>query len=151
MQHKDFKSKTLWWIGITFTNQKTLMQWVNLLLQNSKWSFTSLLSLLIFGFPLSNKFSFTINISLYYQIPFVKSKIFQKYFFPYCINEWKNLTAEIRNSKSVNILKKLITCEKRKTHYFHSMIHSVLNSLPAQDFNLVIWRDINVDMVLEIK
>ena len=48
------------------------------------------------------------------------------------------LTAEIRNSKSVCILNKCIRCNKRKTYYSPSMVHSVLNSLPAFDFDLVI-------------
>ena len=38
---------------------------------------------------------------------------------------------EIRNSKSVSAFKTLIKCKKKKTHYSESMIHSVLNSLPA--------------------
>ena len=32
----------------------------------------------------------------------------------YYINEWKNLTVEIRNSKSVGAFKKLSKCEKEK-------------------------------------
>ena len=70
--------------------------------------------------------------------PLPRTKSFKNTFFPYCINEWNNLTVEIRNSKSVSAFKKLIKCEKKKTHYSQSMIHSVLNSLPTLDFNLVI-------------
>ena len=40
--------------------------------------------------------------------PFLsRTKSFKNTFFPYCINEWNNLTAEIRNSKSVSAFKKL--------------------------------------------
>ena len=31
---------------------------------------------------------------------------FKNTFFPYCINEWNNLKADIRNAKSLNIFKK---------------------------------------------
>ena len=47
-------------------------------------------------------------------------------------------TVEIGNSKSVSTLKKSIKYRKKKTQYSRSMIHSVLNSLPALEFNLVI-------------
>ena len=71
--------------------------------------------------------------------PMSRTKSFKNTFSPYFINEWNNLTVEIRNSKSVSAFKKLIKCKKKKkTHYSQSMIHSVLNSLPALDFNLVI-------------
>ena len=43
-----------------------------------------------------------------------RTKSFKNTFFPYCINEWNNLTVEIRNSKSVGAFKKLIKCEKKK-------------------------------------
>ena len=43
-----------------------------------------------------------------------RTKSFKNTFFPYCINEWNNLTAEVRNSKSVSALKKLVKCEKKK-------------------------------------
>ena len=59
-----------------------------------------------------------------------RTKSFKNTFFPYCINEWNNLTVEIRTSKPVSAFKKLIKCEKKKTLYSQSMIHSVLNSLP---------------------
>ena len=74
--------------------------------------------------------------------PLSRTKSFKNTFFPYCINEWNtvewNLTVEIRNSKSVSALKKMIKCEKKsKAQYSQSMIHSALNSLTALDFNLV--------------
>ena len=51
---------------------------------------------------------------------------FKNTFFPYCINEWNNLKASIRNAESLNIFKKLIISEKkRKILYFQCMIHSV--------------------------
>ena len=43
-----------------------------------------------------------------------KTKSFKNTFFPYYINEWNNLTVEIRNSKSVGAFKKLSKCEKEK-------------------------------------
>ena len=43
---------------------------------------------------------------------------FFKTCFPYCINEWSNLTVEIRNSKSVGAFKKLIKCEKKENSIF---------------------------------
>ena len=51
-----------------------------------------------------------------------RTKFFKNTFFPYCINEWNNLTVEIRNSKLVSTFKKLIKCEKKKTQYSQSMI-----------------------------
>ena len=53
-----------------------------------------------------------------------RTKSFKKSFFPYCINEWNNLTVEIRNAKSINIFKKSIINEKKKTHYLVFTIHS---------------------------
>ena len=43
-----------------------------------------------------------------------RTKSFKNTFFPYCINECNNLTVEIRNSKSVSVLKKLNECEKKR-------------------------------------
>ena len=43
-----------------------------------------------------------------------RTKSFKNTFFPYCINEWNNLTVEIRNSKSVSAFKKLIKFKKKK-------------------------------------
>ena len=83
------------------------------------------LSLLIFGFPLSNKYHLR-SVSA----PVIKTAFssFIDTFCTSCINEW-NVTVEIRNSKSVSALKKLMKCEKKKTHYSVSMIHLALNSL----------------------
>ena len=67
-----------------------------------------------------------------------RTKSFKNTFFSYCINEWNNLTVEIRSSKLVSTLKKSIKCKKKETQYSQSIIHSVLNSLPALDFNFVI-------------
>ena len=47
-----------------------------------------------------------------------RTKSFKNTFFPYCINEWKNLTVEIRISKSVSAFKKLIKCEKKENSLF---------------------------------
>ena len=50
--------------------------------------------------------------------PLSRKKSFKNTFFLYCINEWNNLTVEIRNSKSVSALKKLIKCEKKENSIF---------------------------------
>ena len=48
-----------------------------------------------------------------------RTKSFKKSFFPYCINEWNNnLTAKIRNGKSINIFKKSIINEKQENSLF---------------------------------
>ena len=54
------------------------------------------------------------------RIPHVMSitTSFKNTFFPYCLNEWSNLTAEIRNSKSVGAFKKSIKCEKKENSIF---------------------------------
>ena len=39
---------------------------------------------------------------------------FKNTFFPYCINEWNNLTVEIRKSKSVAAFKNLLNAKKKK-------------------------------------
>ena len=41
-----------------------------------------------------------------------RTKSFKKSSFPYCINEWNNLKADIRNAKSISIFKKLIVGKK---------------------------------------
>ena len=41
-----------------------------------------------------------------------RTQSFNKTFFPYCINEWNNLKADIRNVKSISIFKKLILSKK---------------------------------------
>ena len=43
---------------------------------------------------------------------------FKNTFFPYCVNEWNNLKADIRNAKSLNIFKKLIISEKKENPLF---------------------------------
>ena len=58
-------------------------------------------------FPFSRKLFTKIIISLYYKTTSNKNKILQT-FFPYCINEWNKLKVEIRNAKSINILKNLL-------------------------------------------
>ena len=40
--------------------------------------------------------------------PMSRTKSFKNAFFPYCINEWNNLTVKIRNSKSVSFLNQLL-------------------------------------------
>ena len=48
--------------------------------------------------------------------PFLsRTKSFKNTFCSYWINEWNNLKADIRNAKSLNIFRKLITSEKKKT------------------------------------
>ena len=43
---------------------------------------------------------------------------FKNTFFPYCVNEWNNLKADIRNAKSLNVSKKLIISEKKENPLF---------------------------------
>ena len=52
-----------------------------------------------------------------------RTKSFKGTYFPYCINEWNKLKAGIRNAKSINVFKKSIVSEKKKTRYFVFMIH----------------------------
>ena len=47
--------------------------------------------------------------------PVSRTKSFKNTFFRYCINEWNNLTVEIRNSKSGSAFKKLSKCKKKKS------------------------------------
>ena len=44
----------------------------------------------------------------------MRTKSFKKTFFPYCINEWNNLNAEVRNGKSIHIFKKMIVNKKKE-------------------------------------
>ena len=46
------------------------------------------------------------------------TKSFKNTFFPYWINEWNNLTVEIRNSKSVGAFKKLMKYKKNENSIF---------------------------------
>ena len=89
-------------------------------------------------FPSKIKYSLISVSTSVIKPPLPRTKSFKNTFFLHCINEWNNLTVEIRNSKSVSALNKLIKCEKEKYQYSQSMIRSVLNSLSALDFNLVI-------------
>ena len=50
--------------------------------------------------------------------PVSRTKSFKNTFFRYCINEWNNLTVEIRNSKSVSAFKKLSKCKKKENSLF---------------------------------
>ena len=43
---------------------------------------------------------------------------FKKTFFPYCVKEWNNLNADIKNAISLNIFKKLIITEKKENPLF---------------------------------
>ena len=43
---------------------------------------------------------------------------FKNTFFPYCVNEWNNLKADIRNAKSLSIFKKLIISGKKENPLF---------------------------------
>ena len=47
-----------------------------------------------------------------------RTKSFKKSFFPYCINVWNNLKAEIRNAKSISIFKKIIVRKKHENSLF---------------------------------
>ena len=47
-----------------------------------------------------------------------RTKSFKDTFFPYWINEWSNLTVEIRNSKSAGAFKKLMKCKKNENSIF---------------------------------
>ena len=48
-----------------------------------------------------------------------RTKSFKNNFFPNCINEWNNLTVEIRNGKSIYIFKKSIINEEQENSLFH--------------------------------
>ena len=77
-------------------------------------------SIFIFGFPLSNKLFLkrSISASAINKPLLSRIKSFKNTFFLYCINEWNNLTVQIRNSKSVSALKKLIKCKKKENSIF---------------------------------
>ena len=64
------------------------------------------------------KLSFEITFDFCYKTLSFKNEIVQKISFPYCINEWNNLTVEIRNAESVNIFKKSIINEKQEKSLF---------------------------------
>ena len=88
---------------------------VNIFSQNCT-SFTLRLPLFISGLLLS----FEISFEYCCKTLSFKNKIIQRIFFScvYCINEWNNLTVEIKNAKSINIFKKSIIIEKQKNSLF---------------------------------
>ena len=47
-----------------------------------------------------------------------RTKSFKNYFFPYCIDEWNDVTVKIRNAQSINVFKKSIINEKRENSLF---------------------------------
>ena len=47
-----------------------------------------------------------------------RTKSFKKSFFPYCIDEWNNLKADIRNAKPISIFKKSIVSKKHGNSLF---------------------------------
>ena len=47
-----------------------------------------------------------------------RTKFFKKTFIPYCINEWKNLNAEIMNAKSIDFFKKMILTKNEENILF---------------------------------
>ena len=47
-----------------------------------------------------------------------RTKAFKYTFFPYCINEWNNLNAEVRNAKSIKIFKKMIVTDNKENSVF---------------------------------
>ena len=60
-----------------------------------------------------------------------RTKSFKNTFFLYCINEWSNITVEIRNSKSVNAFKQLIKCKKNDRYWDIQM--SWHNQMPKHE------------------
>ena len=47
-----------------------------------------------------------------------RTKTFKKTFFPYCINEWNNLNAKVRNAKSIKFFKKMIVTDNKENSVF---------------------------------
>ena len=73
-----------------------------------------------------------------------RTKSFKNSFFWYGINEWNNLTVQIRNSKSVSALKKLIKWEKKENPIF-SIYDSLGGKLLTRlQFNLDFKKDFNL-------
>ena len=132
MQLKELQEQNFMTNWAFFTNQKTLVQEINIFCKiKNLYSYLDFPSLI--NYSLRSVAVSVIKPSL------PRTKSFKNTFFPYCISEWNNLTVKKKYSKSVSTLRKLIKCEKKKkTQYSQSMIHSVLNSLPALDFSLVI-------------
>ena len=51
-----------------------------------------------------------------------RTKTFKKAFFPYCINEWNNLNAEVRNT--IKFFKKMIVTDKKENSVFSDKAQS---------------------------
>ena len=47
-----------------------------------------------------------------------RTRTFKKTFFPYCINEWNNLNAKVRNAKSIKFFKKMIVTDNKENSVF---------------------------------
>ena len=72
----------------------------------------------MFGFPSKINYTLRSISTSVIKPPMPRTKSLKNTFFPYCTNEWNNLTVEIRNSKSVSAFKKLIKCEKKENSLF---------------------------------
>ena len=69
-------------------------------------------------FPSQEKYPFRSASTNIIRPILTRTKTFKNTFFPFCINEWNNLTTETRNAKSINIFKKLILKEKKRKKNF---------------------------------
>ena len=58
-----------------------------------------------------------------------RTKTFKKAFFPYCINEWNNLNAEVRNT--IKFFKKMIVTDKKENSVFS--VFSLMIRLKVQE------------------
>ena len=98
------------------------------------------------------------------KINFVPLRInsFKKIFFPYCINEWNNINAEVRNAKSIHIFKEMIVTEKKQKSlfsFYDPLGVNLLTRLRLQcshlnvnlDTVLVILSVLRVDVMLKLK
>ena len=68
-----------------------------------------------------------------------RTKSCKNTFLPYCVNEWNNLTVEIRNCKSVSRFKKLIKCKKKENSIFSiydQLVVKLLTRLRLQSSHL---------------
>ena len=75
---------------------------------------------------------------------------FKKIFFPYCINEWDSLNAEVRNAKSIHIFKEMIVTEKKQNSlfsFYDPLGVNLLTCLRLQCTHL----NVNLGMVLVIQ
>ena len=93
--------KNNWWLKPLTDFSKDLSQLLDLAL-NTKSQF----------YPLRSTLTNKTNV-----IP-SWTKTFKKNFFPYCINEWNNLNAEVRNVKSIKFFKKMIITENKENFLF---------------------------------